>query len=371
MNRNTKILTIVIVVVAVCAIAFFGIRNQMKQHSSDDKNVIKIGAILAMTGPGAEYGQEALDALKTAILYNQDLCKKNNVRFELVVEDSKTVAKDGLNAYNAIKLKHPDISVVFSHASAVTNLLSSYSKKDKMILVAEATNSTPAENNPFYYINQIDDYVTSKLLLDHATDVDKILLFYLNDDFGSNIYKKMKDAGSVKVDGVSFEHTSNLKDIVAKASINNYKKIAVAGYGMSSVNIIREIKSAGYSGIVLVSPGLLTVENKKILKDYASNVFFVVSEIPGEDIARIYKENFGRTFFSSTSIDFFSAGDAVIKSYNMVLEDNIPFNKITSTDIKNKLDTQFLNVKAFPFESITNQRFNYKGSFKTIDGERL
>ena len=132
MSRNSKIVIAVVAVIAVAAIAFFGIRNRMHKPT-EDKNVIKIGAILPLTGSLANLGQENKAGIMLAV---EDVNNKgNNYRIDVVFYDSKGDPKTALSAMRQLDILGVD-KIILSTTQTVLPILQAYKNDARFMFSA-------------------------------------------------------------------------------------------------------------------------------------------------------------------------------------------------------------------------------------------
>jgi ABC-type branched-subunit amino acid transport system substrate-binding protein len=103
--------TIVIVVVALLAILFV--------LQPGKKELIKIGAVLSISGPGGFYGEEARDGLLLAVDEINAWGGINGRYIELIIEDSKTKPQEGKEGFKSIEEAHHPLLYV-SNLSSVS-----------------------------------------------------------------------------------------------------------------------------------------------------------------------------------------------------------------------------------------------------------
>ena len=103
MNSKNKVILAIVAVLAIAAIIALGIKNQM-QKQPDDENVIKIGAILPLTGAFAFEGEKAAAAIRMAAdEFNESPSAKKKIK--LLLEDGKFTVINGTgdNAYFSVE----------------------------------------------------------------------------------------------------------------------------------------------------------------------------------------------------------------------------------------------------------------------------
>ena len=104
---------------------------------AEEDNVIKVGAVCAMTGGSAVYGEGAQNAIDMAV--EEINASDSQYKIELVnggkVADDAKDAKQAVNAYNSLKAEVPE-AMVGSFFSAVTLPMAELAAEDNMLLLA-------------------------------------------------------------------------------------------------------------------------------------------------------------------------------------------------------------------------------------------
>ena len=182
MSKTTKIIVGIIIVVIIIGGIWYGLTRKPA-----GKEVIKIGAILPLTGKAAQYGEE----IKRGI----ELAKENikDVSFEIIYGDSKYETKEGVSIYQ--KLKTEDARLMIVSASTIVVALSPLANQDKIILMG-TTASTPDYTSPNDFTfrvttrAEVEDKELARWALDKG--YKKIALMYVNNDWGLGHYNSIK-----------------------------------------------------------------------------------------------------------------------------------------------------------------------------------
>ncbi len=295
MNRNTKILTIVIVVVAVCAIAFFGIRNQMKQHSGDDKNVIKIGAILPLTGDMSEEGQKGLAAIKLAI--EKQNKQNQNKKYKLLVEDGKFTGKDSLLAYKKMMNEAP--KGIISYGTPPTQAIMNDAVKDGVPLLAldgTAGLSASGKNifecwTPFHDVGEAAGKLASKL-----SSKGKKALLAMNVSGGIDFEKGfLQTAENCVLIEKYDQNATDARGLIAKVLAANPEVICVFGFNTGHTTVLRQLLESDYSGILVTDSNIthkidILPQSEKIKIYFVSQAFGDYNPKTKEFISEVEKD---------------------------------------------------------------------------------
>ena len=193
--------------------------------AGEEDNVIKIGAICAMTGGSAIYGEGAQNAIDLAVeeinasggTYTVEIVNGGKV-----VDDAKD-SKQAVNAYNSLTPEAPE-AVVGSFFSSVTLPMAELANEQGMLLLATgATNYKVTQIGPTIFRNCFIDPYQGKMAALFAKDqgATKVAIIYAKDDDYSN---GLKDAfvENAETNGLEIVYTGECTttdtDFTAQAS---------------------------------------------------------------------------------------------------------------------------------------------------------
>ena len=199
MNSSTKwywIVGILVVIIAILAIVI-----PKNKTTSESSNYV-VGAILPMTGPAALWGETFKNGMELAL--------RNHPELQVIFQDSKSTAQDGISAFNV--LKDRDVNLMVSELSLVSVPLAKVALDQKVPLFV----SLVATNHQ----NIVNDFTTryytdpTNYALPAFTDpisplisAKKIALLYRNDELGVSVKDKINELSK-----------NNDKQIVAQES---------------------------------------------------------------------------------------------------------------------------------------------------------
>ena len=129
--------------------------GSMAYVDANEKQVVKIGAILPLTGNLAFLGEPERNAL---ILANEDL-KKANIPVELIIEDSKGTATDGIAAVN--KLIAQGVSAVVVSTTGINLAVLPIAKQHNIIIFTQCMAPSITSENK-YAFRIFPNYVTEQ-----------------------------------------------------------------------------------------------------------------------------------------------------------------------------------------------------------------
>ncbi|NQT55982.1 MAG: ABC transporter substrate-binding protein [Desulfobacteraceae bacterium] len=174
---NRFLLVMMPIVAALFLLAFLACSKKEKEPE-----VIKIGAILPLTGQLGYIGQEEKNAFDMAL---RDLDEKTRSKFRLICTDSKGIPKEGVALFNKL-VSIDDAKIIITSLSAVTNSILPIAVRNDIVLLAITIqpNITDNKNNVFrIWPNSLDEW---RLLLNYikGSDLKNLGLYYSAGDFG-------------------------------------------------------------------------------------------------------------------------------------------------------------------------------------------
>jgi len=220
---------------------------------------IRVGAILSATGNNAAQGQYVHDGIQLAV---EEINKRGGVngsRIEIAFADSGSDPKTAMDAFSKMESAlHP--LFYLSYSSNVGVALAPLAETAQVVLVGLVTSAidfTKGRQWVFRYWPLGPAYIPPLLRILQDLKVKDLGIINQNDDFGRE--QKALMAASLAGPGRSvLVQSFELKDTdysVQIAALKDREAIYVAGSGASLVNVVRQLRSAGYRGYILVPAG--------------------------------------------------------------------------------------------------------------------
>ncbi len=236
-----------IIVVLVLALVGGGIYRQI--NKKQEKDVIKIGAILPLTGNSAEIADFTLKGLQYAIDEQNKNGGIGGRDIVLETEDSKSDPKEGVLAVNKILL-NSDPVFLYSIISGVTMAIKPITEEKNKILVGAVGASNFLENSKYCIRNFVEpSFLASELsaVLADSLKASKVGIFYANTEYGKSVSaffeKKCIQKGLIiKFNEPYDDKVENLRNLVLKYKNTDAEYIYVAGVGKGLGLTIKEIR---------------------------------------------------------------------------------------------------------------------------------
>lgn len=283
-----KTLTLYIfIILAICLIAF-----ALWKFRPSKVSTLSIGAILPMTGSGAQYGEEVRRGIEIALEEINGDGGVKGIPMKVELEDSSTDPKTAVFAFEKLTATKK-IQVIITEVSGVVLALAHKANEKKIILFnVGAQNPEIRKAGQYVFSNINDATVESKLLAEFAFNkfgFRRAAVLYADVAYGEGARSIFSDSFR-KLDGSIISETSFRED------------------GLDFRAQIREVKNANPEVVYL--PGH-TKDMAKILKQAYEMGFrpqwLSYTAFEGEDILRIAGNAAEGVIYTSMSLDYESA----------------------------------------------------------------
>ena len=265
---------------------------------AEEDNTIRVGAVCAMTGGSAIYGEGAQNAIDMAV--EEINASDSEYKIEIVnggkVADDAKDAKQAVNAYNSLMKEEPD-AIVGSFFSAVTLPMAELAADDNMLLLATgATNYQITQIGPTIFRNCFIDPYQGKMAAEFAKDqgYTSAAIIYAKDDDYSNGLKDafVESAETLGIDVLYVgECTTTDTDFTAQATqaVGSGADFVFYPCFLDTVPLlVQQVRDAGFEGAIMGGDGWDGADTSG-LEDYFVNCYFT-SHYSSEDTAPAVQE---------------------------------------------------------------------------------
>jgi len=251
MKNRKALLAIVGVVVVVAVVGWLIYRASVPPR----EKVIKIGAVLPLTGPASEIGSWQKQGIDLAL---QEVNMRGGIAGKKVVviyEDSKGDPKEGTSAFTRL-IADRDIHCVFSSLSSVSSAILPIAHDHRIVLVMLAV-SLPgiADRSEWAFrfnVGSDDEAMAMAKFLAARMQRPAVAVYYVNDEFGNGAsvtFRKIyEDYGGqvVRMQAYGREQTDHRSNLI-KITGSNVRGVYVIGYTKAAVLAIRQMREMGIS----------------------------------------------------------------------------------------------------------------------------
>ena len=242
---------------AIAAIGIYFVWNAQKKKTIPNKEMVKVGAILPLTGDNADYGKKAQRGYDLAIEEINSIIT-SKVGFEIVYEDSKAQAKESLNAFKKLVTTNSQMNVTMGYLTSSEVLtVAPEANKNKVILFSTGASSPKiSEAGDFVFRDVPSDVYEPKILAEYIfnhTKIRNVGILFNNGDYGVGVADKFTDVFT-KLGGkiaIKSGYENNMFDAqLLKVLLAKPKAIFIVGYKELGI-LTRRIRELNYKGQIL------------------------------------------------------------------------------------------------------------------------
>jgi len=267
----TKKIWIGVIAVLVIAVVVVVIR----QKGQPQKDEIRIGAILPLTGDGAKYGGAARKAIDLVMSEVNDNGGLRGKKIQVIYEDTKGTGKDGVSAIQKLITVDEVSAVIGGLFSSVTLAVAPLAEKNQVVLLSP-TSSAPKITDAGDYIfrNCASDVFEGKVMADAAVKelgVRKVAILYINNDYGvgiADIFKKtfLVHGGHIVAEEAFSQSATDFRTQLTKIANLQPDGIYIVGYKELG-HLLKQahelgIKTQFMSTVMFEDPDILSVAGK-------------------------------------------------------------------------------------------------------------
>jgi len=325
-----------------------------------EEKLIKIGAVLCLTGSGSVYGQDS----KRGLELGQELINNSGGisgrKIQLLFQDDKTVPSIAFSAASYLINTEKVPVIIGAVTSSSTLAITSLANQNKTILFSPGASSPKITSaGDYVFRNWISDTYEGKRIAEYTFNVlnkREVFILYINNDYGEGLKdvfeKRFVELGGkiLGVDGY-LQGSTNFRANLTKIKKLKPQGIYLPGYYQEIALILNQSKELGVKSQFLSCVSFEDPELLKIAKTNAENVIYATpyfntndSNLIVKEFTKLFKRKFEREpgTFAAHSFDAFqiiikalmSAGSDTekIKSFLYKLNNYQGVTGITSFD---------------------------------------
>jgi len=225
-------------------------------------DVIKIGAVLPMTGDVSVYGTSTANAINIAV---DEVNKAGGIlgkQVKVIVEDDQNTPDVSVNCYNKLVSEDKVVAIIGSVASKCTLAIAPLAQKDGIPLITTASTDvkvTQAGNYVFRtcFIDPFQGTVGAKFATANLGKKTAAIMFDNGNDYSKGLASAFADAfakdGGTVVDQEAYSlNDQDYSAIIAKIQAKNPDIIYIPDYYNKDALIAKQIRSAGMADVILM-----------------------------------------------------------------------------------------------------------------------
>jgi len=341
MSKTTKTIIWLVIIIVVIAGIWWGVSRKLAQSPTVEKKVIKIGAILPLTGDAADIGQGQKNAIELAVASLEDLYP--NIDIQVIFEDDRLRMNDAVTAVHKLISVDKVDAIIGPSWSGATLAVAPIAESSKVVLISPSA-SSPSITTSGDYIFRVfpaDDelvkIVANFTLNDLKLTKAAILFDSTNDAFVQErnyIKSEFEKLGGEIVAEEAFKtKDKDFKTQLLKIKSSKAEVLFFSAYPTETGIFLKQAKEMGLK-IPRISLDTI-VENPEVIDtagEAAEGVIYLIPAKPDNkeyfNYITVYKEKYGKEPPALSA----EAYDALILAVNAILKSDG-----TKEDIKNQL----------------------------------
>jgi branched-chain amino acid transport system substrate-binding protein len=332
-----KYLWIVFVIVVIIVGAFVVSRNT-ETSKAGERQTVKIGVTLPLTGPVSMLGE----SVRGAILLAKENIKNTKYDYEFVFEDDAFSPKQAVSTVNKL-ISVDKVDALISFGSPVGNVVSPIAEQSRIVHINDFASDTNVAKGDYNFLHYTPPYKDSALFISELQkrNIKNIVFFGQQDNPGANAlimaFEKDIKGSNIKVLSTQKFNTGT-KDF--KTEILKVKNLGADIYVLEATSpeleiLTRQLREAGIKAPVTTMEAFEFSDQLSLFE----GMWYVNGADPSQYFVDLYKAKYG-------SFPKFGAGNAydvvnlIVKAAESAGDGK---TKPTSTDIKDALS----NIKSF------------------------
>ena len=297
--KKNKLLFVIGAAVLIGLVSLWVYKVQ-NQGASDD--VIRIGAILPLTGVSSDLAAPMMCAMKVAEEELNDTIPEGQKKIEVVYEDGKSISAATISAYQSLIRKGVSACIVFGDVQCY-NLAATVNEMPCPTIALSAAAENIPSLSPHYFRAWTTTRDSCARLAEFAhkdLSLSRFAVLAINNNFGDEAEKTVRmyahDAG---IDVVSETFEIGAQDVrgqINKMLVDHPDAIFVFGFGPGYITVFNQLKEAGYSGAILTDEVITIPGYAEKIIDGAKGVYFSSTEFDPNNDKSLYYVRFVRPF---------------------------------------------------------------------------
>lgn len=273
MKRSLIILGIIVILIFVLFFIW---------QSRTEQNIVKVGAILALSGDAAKYGEASRNSIA---LETEEINKKGGIKgkkLKIIYEDSQGYPEKSVSSFRKL-VEIDNVKFILGPLSSPEVLaIAPLAEKKKIIILSPSASAQQiSQAGDYIFRNVMSDEYDGRAMASYAFKELKkrrAAIFYINNDFGlglaNSFIKKFKSLAGEIVIALSYERgEKDFRTQITKIKDARPDSVFLVGYSEMS-DIIKQEKELGaklsfLSFSMFEDPNIL-----KLIGDAAENVYY-------------------------------------------------------------------------------------------------
>lgn len=346
MKKNV-LFGIIAAVVVLCVIVALVVNQRGREQNKD---VIKIGAILPLTGKYADAGTSVQAGIQLAV---NEINENSNKKFEVIYYDTESDVKKSTTGFK--RLRQVDkVKIFFTTTSDHSLTLKPLAINDATLLFAFGSHlDITKDNKQLIYRPQSTGIDEGKAMLNYINDnlaSKNIFLYSANVEAGVVFEQYIKSHLQDKLSGTCLynEDASNVRNLTSLPQIKSADCVIVFGFTPMMGSIIKSLRESGYTGDIISNLGFFSPSVLATAGEYARSTYYVDYDLPYHTKEFQQKDAIAKRDFktSFSSLGYTAYGTLLLLNKAIKQNDSIDeIKKFLSQDQEHDIDGTIFSTK--------------------------
>jgi branched-chain amino acid transport system substrate-binding protein len=280
-----------------------------------EKSLIRIGALLPLTGPLSNRGQQEKEAIELAI--NDFNSTNSDVVMKVIIKDSHGKSPEDI----AVKFLDTDkVSAIIASTTPISRSISHLANKKKLIMAFLCSDPTIQKESPYIFRLYESKEAEAEQILKYLKITDnKVAVLYLDQQEITNQLANylMPEFRQNKSKVLFYEPYNpgekNFKKTIDRMKISEADSILILGFGDELRSIFEELSSQKLIGKIKIVGGIGLLSLNDTASTLPNGVIAAVPQymIEKNEKARAFDENFQKTYNHTPNLNAAFAYNAV------------------------------------------------------------
>lgn len=260
-------------IIGIVILALIGLGVWYYSNTNKDikkgKEIIKIGAVLPLSGEVASYGNDSKKGIDLAISFANE--SQSKYEFQVEYQDSKGEPKTAVSALQKILSIQKPIAVIGENISSSTGAMIPIADKNKVLLISPSASASNLSglSKYFFRVFPSDDsegaFICKTIANQHPNG--KVAIIYVNNDYGvglKNVFEKEATNNSLNIVSSNgfIPENRDFKPIIAKIKNQTPDAIYIPSYYEDGGNLVKQLREQGVKADIY---GSTTHEDQKFI----------------------------------------------------------------------------------------------------------
>lgn len=244
-------------------VALYGCVLLLNSCTEKKAEIIKIGAMLPLSGDAAQYGEWGKNGISLAV---DEINSKGGIKgnkIEVVYEDDAADPKKGVSTVNKL-ISIDKVKVIIGPIpSAVTLAIAPICENNKVVVLSSSSNPIITHAGDYIFRNWPSDDFEGSAMAQYAIKMkfNNIAVFHINNEYGlgiATIFKEqyIKLGGRVLITEAFMQGGSDMRSLLTKIKSYNPDAIYLIGHTKENGYIVKQARDLGIKTQILGTVGI-------------------------------------------------------------------------------------------------------------------